>query len=266
VPGLDIEIREAVASLTLLDAGYSVENLLSIAATVHSLERRDDVRAIVLRGGSSEFFIGASVPLLEHMCSLESGARTALIREGQDNVRSLLKTPKLTVAYVDGFAAGGGVDLMLACDIIAVTPRARVNLFYSKLGVVPDDGALYLVAQRVGWPRALRLAEESSSWDAQECISLGLADRSLDASLSAANWARALRRELRVPASTHAALKSLRWSQNEAAFEQHLEQVAALMSDLLVQPEQQALIARTSAAQRMQAAAKEPAAGAPAGR
>jgi 2-(1,2-epoxy-1,2-dihydrophenyl)acetyl-CoA isomerase len=257
-PGLGIDVVEGVAVLTFLDAGYSLDNLSSIARAVRALQVREDIAAIVLRGCAGNFSIGATVPLLEHLCALDEASRTQLILEGQDNVRSLLRSPKLTVAYVDGFAAGGGVDLMLACDRSLVTSNSRVNLFYSKLGVVPDDGALYLLAARVGWPKALRLAEASESWSADDCLSLGLADRSLEPGMDLSAWPRALRKELRLPGSTRAALKRLRWSEIESGFEAHLLQVASAMSTLLVQPEQRQLIARTASVQRMQAAPKDP--------
>jgi 2-(1,2-epoxy-1,2-dihydrophenyl)acetyl-CoA isomerase len=253
-PGLELAIDGATAVATLLETAYSLDNLGSIARAVEALEQRTEISALVLRGTADRFHTGASMPLLDHLRQLPDSQRTALIEHGQGNVRSLLKTPLLTVAYVDGFAAGGGVDLMLACDLALVTPNARVNLFYSKLGVIPDDGALFLLAERVGWPRALRLCEESASWNAQECVALGVADRPLDASADGAQLIRALRRELRLPRSTRAALKALRWLEIEPRFERHLSACASTMSKLLTLPEQQELLRRTAAAQRAHAA------------
>jgi enoyl-CoA hydratase/carnithine racemase len=255
-PGVRVEIETELALLTILDPGYDLQNLRSIGQAVRALEQEPDVRAIVLRGKAGTFSIGASYPLLQHMCVLEHASLVTLIKLGQDNVRSLLQSSKLTAAYVEGFAAGGGVDLLLACDRILFTQDTRINLFYGKLGAIPDDGALYLLAARVGWPKAIEWTASSPTWRAEEGIVHGIADTTVAAGMSPAALQRELRRELRLPSSTRAALKALRWSQIEASFESHLAQAAELMASLLARPEQQELIARMAAAQRMQSATK----------
>jgi 2-(1,2-epoxy-1,2-dihydrophenyl)acetyl-CoA isomerase len=249
-----IFVEDGVAVVDLQATAYELDTLDAIASVVEQLNRDDAVQAVVLRGTSEVFWLGASTALLRHMSSLARVELLALIRRGQRSVTALLDSPKLTVAYVQGLVAGGGVDLTLACDVVLAAESARMNLFYGKLGLIPDQGALFLLAQRVGWPAAERFAALSPSWSIDELLALGLADQKVANGLNAQQLRRALRKELRLPMSTRRSLKQLRPQVDRHAFTDHLEAAAGAMSDLLARPEQQALIAQVEAMQRLKGA------------
>jgi len=251
-----VSMEGEVATITLSGEGYDLENITALGEAIARLSELPMMRAIVIQGTRDSFWLGASPSLLVKMSEGVRSDRFEIVRRGQANVRCILQSPKLIVAYVDGFAAGGGVDLMLACDLVLVTNRSRVNLFYGKLGVVPDHGGLFLLAQHLGWARALRCAESCPSWSAPELLQLGLAEREVPAGIELGSWERVLRREMRVPVSMRSALKAIRWSAISPEIEAHFVEVADLMADLLGLAEQRTLLAKVRAMQAITSSSK----------
>jgi len=170
--------------------------------------------------------------------------RLATIRRVQEIPRSIFFSPKTTVALVNGLAAGAGADLALCCDRIVFTPQSRFSLFYSRLGLIPDHGALFLLARTLGARRALTLALDAEVILGEEAVRLGIADAVLPRDDPALQ--RLLERWSRVPSSCVTAAKQALWATSGRAFEEALEMVAALETRLLDGEEQRSLIARTA--------------------
>jgi 2-(1,2-epoxy-1,2-dihydrophenyl)acetyl-CoA isomerase len=132
-------------------------NTLQAAAT------NDEVRAIVLTGNGRGFCAGADLagggwPSEEGM---SPGDITANAMEIGFNplVRAVVNSPKPVVTAINGIAAGGGVGLALSGDLVLAGESAKFReVFASKLGIIPDVGASWLVPNLVGRARANGLA------------------------------------------------------------------------------------------------------------
>ncbi len=79
------------------------------------------------------------------------------------------------VAVVQGPAAGVGVSLALACDVVLASEKAFFMLAFTKIGLMPDGGASALVAAAVGRIRAMRMALLAERLPAAEALAWGLA-------------------------------------------------------------------------------------------
>src|SRR5690606_36244770 len=75
---------------------------------------------------------------------------------------------------LNGIAAGVGMSLALACDLIVATESAALTLAFTQVGLMPDGGATATVAASVGRARAMRLALTSDVIGAQEALAAGL--------------------------------------------------------------------------------------------
>lgn len=100
-------------------------------------------------------------------------ART-IQRGWQRLVASVLDCEKPVVAAVNGTAAGGGLLLALACDVVVASRDARFICVFVRRGIAPDAGAAYLLTRLVGPQRAKRIALFGDDISAEEALAMGL--------------------------------------------------------------------------------------------
>ncbi|MFO1086893.1 MAG: enoyl-CoA hydratase-related protein [Reyranellaceae bacterium] len=132
---------------------------------------RDDCRCIILTGaGERAFTVGADVS-----GDLSAGPEMSRIVN-----HALLKNdsyPKPIVAAVNGDCIGGGVELMLATDIRAATPKARFGLTEVKWSIYPFGGSTIKLMQQIGYVHAMDLLLTARLIDAERAAALGLVNR-----------------------------------------------------------------------------------------
>lgn len=78
------------------------------------------------------------------------------------------------IAAVNGVAAGAGVSLALACDIVVASHSASFVMAFSKIGLIPDAGATYLFPRAIGTPLALALSLTGEKLTAERAAQLGM--------------------------------------------------------------------------------------------
>lgn len=154
--------------------GLDVESVMQFRSAVALASEHSQCRFLVIKGIPRWFCIGGSGPFLEELLEANSADRIEASANVQALIVDVLQSPLMTVAIVDGLAAGAGADLVLACDITFVTQNARFSLLYGKLGLVPDTGFL-LLQERFGWD-ALKHYAESRVLRANEIVELGIGE------------------------------------------------------------------------------------------
>lgn len=95
-------------------------------------------------------------------------------------LRILERLPKITLAAVDGECAGGGLQLLLACDVRVATDRSFFHLHEARMGFLPGM-ATFRLAKFIGLGRARRMALTGRRVDADEAQRIGLIDHRCDA-------------------------------------------------------------------------------------
>jgi len=95
-------------------------------------------------------------------------------------VRTLRALPLPVVAGVNGVAAGAGVSLALACDLVIATKSASFIQSFAKLGLIPDTGGTFFLPRLVGTARALGLALLGERLPADQAAAWGLIWRCVD--------------------------------------------------------------------------------------
>ncbi|MCA3179557.1 MAG: enoyl-CoA hydratase/isomerase family protein [Burkholderiaceae bacterium] len=146
-------------------------------ATIASADARGDVAAIVITGRGGHFCAGGDAASL---ATLDERSVVTLLRSTHAMMRTLLGTRAMTIAAVDGWAAGGGAGLALACDHVVMAPDARIGLQFHRIGLVPDCALLYTLPRRVGPARAASIALSPRAIGAAEAVALGAADEVAD--------------------------------------------------------------------------------------
>jgi 2-(1,2-epoxy-1,2-dihydrophenyl)acetyl-CoA isomerase len=184
------EVDGGVARITIdrPDAGNSLtaEMRDHLADTFDELSATLGVRAVVLTGaGERHFCTGAGLggaqraepPRPDGAPDRALGDVSRLIRRGwQRLVASILDCEKPVIAAVNGTAAGGGANLVLACDLVVMADSARLIEVFVKRGIIPDAGGAYLLPRIVGSQRAKQLMFLGDDLAAADCERWGIAN------------------------------------------------------------------------------------------
>jgi 2-(1,2-epoxy-1,2-dihydrophenyl)acetyl-CoA isomerase len=89
-------------------------------------------------------------------------------------INTIRMMDKPVIVGMNGTAAGAGVSLALACDLIAAAKSAKFNLAYTKIGLTPDGGATALLAHIAGPKRAMEYIMLNRDIPAQQALEMGL--------------------------------------------------------------------------------------------
>jgi len=79
-----------------------------------------------------------------------------------------------TIAAVNGWAIGAGLDMAMACDILVASENAKFGYFYVKRGMVTDMGGAWYLPRAIGYHRAAEMLLTGDAWDAHEAHLMGL--------------------------------------------------------------------------------------------
>ena len=137
----------------------------------------DTVRAVLLTGKGKAFCSGAD--LKEGMAeATANGGRldteAILTRWYHPIVTTIREMPKPVVTAVNGPAAGAGLSLALAADLVVAKESAYFTLAFAGIGLVPDGGASLFVPARVGFARAAEMALLGDPVTAAKAVDIGL--------------------------------------------------------------------------------------------
>lgn len=159
---------------------------LGLARLCHEIEEDGSVRAVILTGAGRGFCAGGDVKGMFESRVQGSGGppiihSRPLLQPWGEITLAIRNLSKPVIAAVNGAAAGAGCDLALACDIRLASESARFGETFVKIGLVPDQGGMYLLPRLVGLERACELIFTGEVIDAQEALRIGLVSRVVSA-------------------------------------------------------------------------------------
>jgi enoyl-CoA hydratase len=133
------------------------------------------VRALIVTGaGPRAFCAGADIKELRGRSLMDQKRGAEL---GQATFERITRLPFASVAAINGFAFGGGLELALACTFRIATPNAKMGLPEIKLGLIPGYGGTQRLPRVIGESRALELIMTGRTVTAQEAEQIGLVNR-----------------------------------------------------------------------------------------
>jgi len=137
-----------------------------------------DARVLIVTGaGEKAFCAGADITELRGRALLEQQRGAEL---GQAVFSKLGALPIPSVAVINGFAFGGGLELALACTFRLATPNAKMALPEVKLGLIPGYGGTQRLPRIVGEARALEIIMTGRTIGAEEAVQIGLVSHIVD--------------------------------------------------------------------------------------
>ena len=158
-------------SLNFLDPIMAEETDRALA----DAEKDEGVGAVVITGAGRAFSAGGDLKFMkEDHTAYEFYQRMEYITRF---IRTMIHLPKPIIASVNGPAVGGGCNIALAADIVLASEKATFAEVFSRIGLIPDCGGIYLLSRRIGLTRAKDLVFTGRTVEAEEAERLGMVNR-----------------------------------------------------------------------------------------
>lgn len=184
-------IEDGICTITINrpEAGNALTQYMrdQIAAWVRQASSDLFVRVVVITAaGDKAFCTGADLrggqrpppPKPDDAPETEVGSAARMIREGwQALVTSILDCEKPVIAGVNGTAAGGGMHLALACDLVIMAEEAKFIEVFIRRGIAPDAGGAWILTRLVGIQKTKELFFFGDDVPAAEAHRIGLVNR-----------------------------------------------------------------------------------------
>jgi len=165
--GSVLEVALDNGPLNLVDKAL----LRALNDTITALGRREDVRCVIVHGGTARAFCAGSD--IREFAHLRDDASEHKILFEDMVLRRLASLPMPTIAAIDGPALGGGFELALACDLRVAKAGVALGLPESRLGGLAGSGALRLT-RLVGPARAKQLLFTGETLADERALAWGL--------------------------------------------------------------------------------------------
>lgn len=146
------------------------EMVVEATQQLRAATAREDIRVVVLTGTGGAFSAGADLGGADAQEKYDAGS----VEAANQIIRAITVLDKPVVCGLNGIAAGVGMSVALACDLVVATESAALTLAFTRIGLMPDGGATATVAASVGRARAMRLALLSDLITAREAYDAGL--------------------------------------------------------------------------------------------
>lgn len=219
----------------------SREMYAALSDGLHSAAADNGTRAVLLAGGE-DFTAGNDIA---DFAADGGAAGDGPLRTGAalDFLEVLIGFPKPVVAAVRGVAIGIGTTMLLHCDAAAVSRTARLQMPFTRLGIVPEAGSSLLLAMRVGQARAHWMLMSGDAVDGETAAREGLATRAVDDAEVEGTAAAMAAQLAALPPGASAATKRLLREPYAAALKAAMDRERAAISERLRSAEAQAIFA-----------------------
>lgn len=175
--GLRLERRGHTAVVTLTNPPahtWTADSLAALERLVADLEADREIYALIVTGDGEKFFsAGADLKLF---ADGDKGVAATMARRFGAAFEALAAFRGVTIAAINGYAMGGGLECALACDLRIAEPHAVMALPEATVGLLPCAGGTQWLAWTVGESRAKRMVLLGERVDAETALRIGLVD------------------------------------------------------------------------------------------
>ncbi|WP_226502208.1 enoyl-CoA hydratase-related protein [Pseudomonas sp. MWU16-30317] len=167
--------RTRILSINVPQRRNSVSLALreQLCAALVRAEQEANVRCVILTGVDGNFCAGGDITDM-HVTDLAAGRER--MRRSHRLIRQMVGMSKPLIAAVEGWAAGAGLSLAMACDTVVAGAGVRFVASFGQVGLMADMGVLHTLTQRIGRGRARQVLLYGEKWDATQADKLGLID------------------------------------------------------------------------------------------
>jgi enoyl-CoA hydratase len=171
---LEYQNHVAVVTINRADSlnAFNYETLLDLQNKVEEIRINREVRAVIFIGaGEKAFSVGADLKERKTLSDEHVKRNLYKINEVFSAIDNL---PQPTIAAINGFAFGGGMELALACDFRFAAREALMGLTETSLAIIPGAGGTQRLPRLIGQAKALELILTARRLSADEALTFGL--------------------------------------------------------------------------------------------
>jgi enoyl-CoA hydratase/carnithine racemase len=212
---MTLKIQREGAVLVLVNDNPERRNALSsefygqMSDALAGAQADPEIGAVVLTGAGDFFCAGGDLNRLSQARSLARDERRRRLELLHDMIRGIRVTTKPVIAAVEGGAAGAGLSLALACDLVVAARNAFFSVSYVKVGLTPDGGATAFLAESCSRQLLTELCLTGDRISAERLHALGAVNRLVDAGAAKAEALALAARLAAGPARATARIKAL---------------------------------------------------------
>jgi enoyl-CoA hydratase len=178
MPDLQIDFSEQIFSITFnrpkVMNAWTVEMIRDTRKTLNEVARDERTRVVVFRGAGDNFCAGADIRVEKNCTLLEY---RAFISEIQEITRALRAMDAVSIASINGYCLGGGMELACACDLRIASDDARLGFPEVGLGLTTTGGTAHFLPRLIGAARAKEMTLTGDWIDATTAERIGLLNR-----------------------------------------------------------------------------------------
>lgn len=236
---LEVTRNGGIATLTMNrpEARNALSNEMraQLADVLHEIEMDDSVRCVVLTGAGEHFMAGGDVKgMAESVKKSPEDIRKEFILRIHDLhpiMFAMRRMPKPVIASCRGAAAGAGVSMALACDMIIAAESAFFTLAYCRIGTSPDGSSSFHLPRAVGIKKAMEIALLGDRFDAATAASMGMVNFVVPDSELDSETKKLATRLANGPTHVYGNTKALLYRSMESEFESQLQAEAEYFAD-----------------------------------
>jgi 2-(1,2-epoxy-1,2-dihydrophenyl)acetyl-CoA isomerase len=232
---LTCDIQEQIATITLnRPATYNAVNTLAAREVLDAVTQVDEdpsVRCVVISGVGKAFCAGGDIRgFHDHLPEIGTHLKqlTHLLHGA---VSRIARMPKPVIAAVNGVVAGGGMGLLLACDLAYAVETATLTMAYTGIGATPDGSSTFWLPRLVGVRRALELIYTNRVLSAQEALAWGILNGVIAPEHFPDEVYTVARQLAQGPTLAYARTKKLCYTSLNATLETQMEEEACTIAD-----------------------------------
>lgn len=170
------DLEPGIARLTIDRAqalnALNADVLDQLYEAVQGLSTRTDLSALIVTGTGRAFVAGADIKSMLDMTLEQAGEFT---QKGHRTFDALAALPFVTIAALNGFTLGGGLELAVSCDLIYASTKAKLGLPEVGLGLIPGFGGTQRLGRLVGYHVARELIFTGRTISAKQALYYGIA-------------------------------------------------------------------------------------------
>lgn len=176
---IKVEIADRRATLTFnrpkIANAMNLLMMQELADCFEFLKDNPEVQILVIKGEGKMFSAGGDIKMM--LTSGDPIDFEIIMGYITRMVLALYQLPMVTVAQIQGAAAGLGFSLALGCDVIVVEENSKLAMNFIGIGLIPDGGGHFFMKERVGITKAKQLIWQGNIMDPKEALDLGLIDQ-----------------------------------------------------------------------------------------
>ncbi|HBP99875.1 MAG TPA: enoyl-CoA hydratase [Gammaproteobacteria bacterium] len=242
---LEVQYQDGIATLVMnrpeARNALSMDMRAALADVLHDIERDESVRCVVLKGAGEHFMAGGDVKGMgESIKKSPAEIRKEFILRIHDLhpiMFAMRRMPKPIIASCQGAAAGAGVSMALACDLVIASEDAFFTLAYCRIGTSPDGSSSFHLPRAVGIKKAMEIALLGDRYDAQTAKDIGMINFVVPTAELEVETNALAQRLAAGPTHVYGNTKALFYRSLESEFEAQLQAEAEYFSDCASRPD-----------------------------